>query len=311
VRRLPGLALPALLLTLLAPPLSGQSLEVRPEQTTVTIGDPVTLDVTVRLPPGMSLIDAVPHTLVPPPKGIRLLGADSLRPKGAGVLVGKARVAFYRIGLQPVPTLALLYRDAPGSPPDTLLHLPVSVQIAPILEPGNPRLKDIKPPRPVGGPAWGALVLLIGLVTGSLWWVARARRSRGSPRQEAESTRPSGPFEIALARLAELEAAARSSGNGVVPLYEGVADVIRDCLLASGAIPHPGLTTLELTASLRPPFDHGDLPDRCRALLRDADLVKFARHRPDRESAHNQAGRARALIQSWRAGLSDGEAPGA
>jgi hypothetical protein len=307
VRRLAGLAL----LSLLAPPLAGQSLEVRPEQTTVNIGDPVTLDVIVRLPPGMSLIDAVPHTLVAPPKGIRLLGADSLRPKGAGVLVGKARVAFYRIGLQPVPTLALLYRSAPGSPPDTLLHLPVSVQIAPILEPGNPRLKDIKPPRLVAGPAWGALILLLGLVTGSVWWVARAWRSRRSPRQEARPIQPLGPFDRALARLAELEAVARRSGNGVVPLYAGIADVIRDCLLASAAIPHPGLTTLELTASLRPPFDHGDLRDRCRALLWDADLVKFARHKPDLESAGGQVGRARALIQGWQAALSHGEAPGA
>ena len=42
---------------------------------------------------------------------------------------GTAVIAFYRLGPQPVPTLTLLYRAAVGAPPDTLLHMPVSIEI--------------------------------------------------------------------------------------------------------------------------------------------------------------------------------------
>ncbi len=161
-------------------PAAGQTLEVRAEQTKGTIGDPITLRLTVRLPPGMELIDVSPHTLVPPPKGIRILSTDTLRPTGGGTYTGKARVAFYRIGQQPVPTLALLYRAGPGEPPDTLVHMPVSVEITPILEPGNPPLKDIKPLKAIGGPIWGPLAFLLVMIGGGFWWLRAKGRVGGA-----------------------------------------------------------------------------------------------------------------------------------
>jgi hypothetical protein len=248
----------------------------------------------------MELIDVTPHTLVPPPKGIRLLGADTLRPKGPGTLVGKARVAFYRIGVQPVPTLALLYRSAPGNPPDTLLHMPVSVEVTPILEPGNPPLRDIKPLQAIGGPVYGPLALLLAFVGGGFWGLRRRGQLGGAAARRDEATSGAGPFDIALARLAAIERDARASGNGVVPLYAGVAEVLRECLLSVGAIPNRGLTTAELGSALPRSLSAGDLRGRCEAVLQDADLVKFARVKPDFAAAEGQIARARALLIAWR-----------
>lgn len=284
-----------------AGPLTAQTLEVRAEQTRATIGDPITLKLTVRLPPGMELIDATPHTLVPPPKGIRVLASDTLRPKGPGILTGEARVAFYRIGLQPVPTLALLYRAAPGNPPDTLLHMPVSVEVTPVLEPGNPPLRDIKPLRTIAGPLWGPLALLLLSVGTGFWWLGRRERLAGPSARRPTVARETGPFDAALARLEEIAQAARGSGNGIVPLYAGVADVLRDCLLSVGAIPNRGLTTPEVGRALPGSLAAGDLRRRCEAVLRDADLVKFARVKPDFAAAQGQVARARALLVAWRA----------
>jgi hypothetical protein len=281
-------------------PVAGQTLEVRPEQTKGTIGDPITLRLTVRLPPGMELIDVSPHPLVPPPKGIRILSADTLRPTGGGTYTGKARVAFYRIGQQPVPTLALLYRAAPGEPPDTLVHMPVSVEITPTLEPGNPPLKDIKPLRPIGGPVWGPLTILLALIGGGFWWLKVRGRIGGPTAGRHVPALEAGPFDVALARLAVIEHSARASGNGIVPLYAGVADVVRDCLLEVGAIPHRGVTTPEVGGALPPLLAAGDLRGRCEALLGDADLVKFANVKPDFAAAEGQLAHTRALLEAWR-----------
>lgn len=297
MRRIPALVA---CLALGAARVDAQTLEVRAEQSRATIGDPITLQLTVHLPPGMELIDAAPHTLVSPPKGIRLLSADTLRPKGEGVLTGKARVAFYRIGTQPVPTLALLYRSAPGNPPDTLLHMPVSVEITPTLEPGNPPLRDIKPPRPVGGPAWGPLALLLALVGAGLWWLRRRGALGGSRVAAPAAGGPTGPFEEALARLAAIEAETRASGNGVVPAFTAVAEIVRDCLVEAGAIPHRGITTPEVAMTLPEIYAANDRRGRLASVLGDADLVKFAKVRPDRPAAETHIARARALLEAWR-----------
>lgn len=297
MRRIPALFA---CLALGAARVDAQTLEVRAEQSRATIGDPITLLLTVRLPPGMELIDATPHTLVPPPKGIRLLSADTLRPRGEGVLTGKARVAFYRIGTQPVPTLALLYRSAPGNPPDTLLHMPVSVEITPTLEPGNPPLRDIKPPRAVGGPAWGPLALLLALVGAGLWWLRRRGALNGPRVASPAAGGPTGPFDEALARLAAIEAETRASGNGVVPAFTAVAAIVRDCLVETGAIPHRGITTPEVAMTLPEIYAANDRRGRLASVLGDADLVKFAKVRPDRPAAETHIARARALLEAWR-----------
>jgi len=282
---------------------AAQTLEIRPDRAQATIGDPITLRITVRLPPGMALIDAVPHPLVAPPRGIRILSADSLRPRGDGTLTGTARVAFYRIGQQPVPTLALLYRAAPGDPPDTLVHMPVSVEITPTLEPGNPRLRDIKPLLQIGGPVWGPLAVLLATIAAGFWWLRRKARLGTVTEQRSGMPVELGPFDLALHRLSELEAAARMSGNGIVPLYADVSEVVRECLRQIGAIPHCGLTTSEVGRALPAALSGQELGLRCEELLGDADLVKFARVRPDFAAAEIQLARARELLTRWRQAL--------
>ncbi len=284
-----------------------QSLELSAERTRATVGDPIVFEVTARLRPGMELIDLYPHTLVPPPRGIRLLGADTLRPMGNGVFRGKARLAFYRVGPQPVPTLALLYRAAAGEPPDTLLHLPLSIEITPILEAGNPTLRDIKPLQPLGGPVWLPLLGLLSLVAAAFAWLWRRTRRRVEVPPPATAPH-AGPFDAALHRLSDLEALMQASGNGILPLYSGVSEVIRDCLRQVGAIPHAGLTTPEVGERLPDWLSAPGQRQRCALVLGEADLVKFARVRPDHATAGDYLTRTRELLEQWRDGARTGDA---
>jgi LPXTG-motif cell wall-anchored protein len=278
---------------------TAQTLDLRPESQSARIGDVMVFHVTATLPPGMELIDRVPHLLVPPPRGIRLLSADTLRPGRDRRLVGEARMAFYRVGPQPVPTLALLYRRAPGESPDTLVHRPVSIEIARLLPAWNPPLKDLKPLRtPSGSPWFPWLGVFAGMAVG-LWWLRRRRLARASARRVADPD-PATTFDLALHRLDQLEQAARASGNGVVPLYAGVAEILRTCLWEARAIPHTGLTTSEVCRVLPPVFVAGQLGGLCEAVLADADLVKFARVRPDLAAGLGAVAMARSLLHAWR-----------
>jgi hypothetical protein len=293
---LPGLAL-------------AQGMDLKPEQPRGNIGDILTFGVTVRLPQGEELLDFAPHTLLPPPEGVRIVSADTLRRSRDGEFRGKVRLAFYRIGRQPVPTFALLYRPAPGTPPDTLVHAPLSIEIVPLLPAGNPALKDIRPLIPLGGPVWGPAVLLLGIVAAGLFWLSRRNRRSGSARPRVHAAPiPAGPFDAALARLDELERASIASGDGVVPLYGDVAELLRATLVEVGALPHRGLTTPEVPGRLPRRLATGDLGRRCEGLLRDADLVKFAKVRPDRAAATSHVTGARQLLEAWRGAAGSADA---
>ena len=119
MRRLPPLLL--LLLVLLSRPAMAQRMDLRPEVPSATLGDAVTFLVTVEISPGQELLETAPRVMLNVPDGVRLLGIDTLRGAGDRIWRGKLRLAFYRVGEQPVPILGLLYRARPGGAPDTLL----------------------------------------------------------------------------------------------------------------------------------------------------------------------------------------------
>ena len=289
----------------------GQSLEVRAGSATVRLGEPVTLTVVVRLGPGQRLLDLAPRPLVPPPEGVRILSSDSLRAGGDGALHATVRLAFYRPGLQPIPTLGLFYRPAPDDPPDTLVHSTLSIEVASELPAGNPDLKDIKPLVSTAGSGGGVpLVVAGGLVALVLVWRER-RRPRAAACVGAPNAIPPDPLASALRRLDELERGFQASLDGAAPLVERVADTVRDCLRAAGAVSGPGLTTPEIGAALPARFGDGGLGDRCLGLLAHADLVKFARATPDRAAAQAQLHGARDLILRWRSLPADGSGPDA
>ncbi len=279
-----------------------QSLELRPDQPRALVGDEVSLTVHVRLRPGQELLDLTPRNLLPPPSGMRVLGIDSLRPAGEGQFSGRVRMVFFRVGPQPIPTFSLLYRPGPGELPDTLVHAPVAMAIGSILPAGNPELKDIRPLQIIGGPAWGpALLLALGLGAGFFYLWVRGRRATGAtPGSAAAVPIEAGPFDLALRQLAAIEQRAIASGNGAVPLYEDVAEALRGCLLSAGALRHAGLTTAETAAALPPTLGHQGGRERLSLLLADADLVKFARVRPDLPAALQHLEQARQLLTAWQ-----------
>jgi len=293
-----------ILLVAVASPAAGQSLQLTPDVPQALVGDEVQFTLRVRLRPGQELLDLTPRNILPPPSGIRVLAVDSLRPTGEGEFTGRVRLVFFRVGPQPVPTFSVLFSPGRGELPDTLVHAPVAMPIGSLLPAGNPALKDIRPLQIIGGPIWGPLALLSALVAAGCFYLWRRARRAGPSRTPAPA--PSleiGPFERALNHLVDLERRARASGNGAIPLYGDVAEVLRNCLVSVGALRHPGLTTAETAAALPPVLGHGEGRERLVLLLSDSDLVKFAQVRPDLPAALDHLNRARDLLTTWKVGL--------
>jgi hypothetical protein len=100
-----------------------------------------------------------------------------------------------------------------------------------------------------------------------------------------------------VARLAAVERE-RWSERDVARHYEAVTDVLRDYLESRG-VPARERTTSELRWMLPP----GLLSDRTRRrfedVFGDADLVKFARWRPDPGTAGAFLADARELLADW------------
>ena len=107
------------------------------------------------------------------------------------------------------------------------------------------------------------------------------------------------PFAAALDRLAEIESADWGAAE-VERHYTAVTDALRDYLVAAEGIPARERTSGELLTALPPHLAAAELRRGCAGVLTQADLVKFARRRPDRGSAAAFLNEARRLLTGWR-----------
>lgn len=288
----------------LAAQLHGQHWDVTPETTRPTVGDTVTLAFRVRLDERDLLFDTVPQPALTPPDWIRIFSIDKLRRQPDRIFVGRARLAFYRPGKQAVPVFQLPFmRSVKGLSRGTLSSDSATVEVVPVLTAGSSAtLRDIKEPRPSRGGA--PLELLLGLAAlaaaGWLAWRARpkapAEASAPTP-GSAPPPHPPDPYHRALDRLAEIEAE-RWGARDVARYYAEITDALRDYLEAYG-IPARERTTSELRWMLPPALVAGDGVRRYESVFDAADLVKFARSRPDAGAAAEFLHEARALLAGW------------
>jgi hypothetical protein len=289
----------------LAAQLHGQHWDVTPETTRPTVGDTVTLAFRVRLDERDLLFDTVPKPALTPPDWIRVLSVEKLQRQPDRIFVGRARIAFYRPGTQAVPVFQLPFmRSVKGLSRGTLSSDSATVEVIPVLTAGSSAtLRDIKEPRSSRGSA--PLELLLGLAAlAAAGWLAWRARRHGPAEASAVAVGPApppplpDPYHQALARLAEIEAE-RWAARDVARYYAEITDAVRDYLEAYG-VPARERTTSELRWVLQPALLAGDGARRFGTVFDAADLVKFARSRPDAGAAAEFIGEARALLASWR-----------
>ena len=286
--------------------LPGQSFSVIPDTGAVTVGDTVTVRFRIRMHERDQLLDSLPQVAGDLPSGVRVLGVEKLARTGQRLYEGLARLAFYRPGRRPVPIFGVPFmRVVEGVSRATLPSDSAFVLITPVLPTaGNPSLKDIREleKRPRSPWTWPA-VLVAMFAAG--WVLLRRRRRRVEQRVSVAPTtidipapEPT-PYEIALARLLQVEAENWPSRGLIEAHYETVAQTLRQYLEDAHQVGALERTTAELVWALPPELGRGGLRDACREILAAADLVKFAEARPDAAAAAEFLRHARELLDAW------------
>jgi hypothetical protein len=290
--------------------------EVAPEAARATVGDPITLRFRLRLHERDLLGDTMPRPPDSLPDGVRILEISRLSPAGERQLAGTARIAFYRTGVQRIPPFGIPFaRVAANIRGFIVSDTSATVEIVPTIPAGNPTLKDIRDIARVGGTVWWPwLAGLAALALGG-WWLGRVARRRRAPLPLETPMEPAGPepvvlgaYEIALARLTHIERERWPLRGEVARHYEAVADALRRYLEEAERIPALERTTGELVWALPPHLTGDGLRDRAYDFFADADLVKFARVRPDEVSASAFTRAARALLERWHRAAAPAEA---
>jgi hypothetical protein len=295
--------------------LPDQHFEVIPEATKAAVGDPVSIRFRVRLDERDLLYDTIPRPVDTLAEGVRIFSVEKLRRGADRIFTGRARIAFYRLGPQSIPIFGLPFmRAVKGVTRATVVSDSASVEIVPVLPAGNPPLRDIKELDHAPGPPLLPLTLAALITMGVGWYLLRRRRRQPievfrpvSEQLVPEAALPSA-YEVAVARLDQIDAEGWSSRGEVARHYEAVTDVLRDYLEAGEELPARERTTAELLWSLPPHLAESGLRRRCEELLDEADLVKFARVRPDASTAAEFTWAARDLLARWRSAADRAEA---
>jgi hypothetical protein len=290
-------------LALAGAPLEAQYLSFEADRDSALVGDVVTLSAEAHLGPQETMASYVPALVGELPEGVRLVSADTLVRDSSRVFVGKVRFAFYRPGVQQVPPMQVVIRHTPTDRGTPYTFSQPTVVVATLAPPGNPPLKDIRDPIAPTGPSprtvLGALALaLVGAIA-----MRERRRRRALP--AAAPALAAAPLDPQSVALAELEAIGRDGWpvRDPVRAIELAAGILRGYLADRVPGTASALTTRELVARL--PGSLNGTADAVRHALGAADLVKFARVRPDAGSAEAFVDEVRRVLRSLAAGTTE------
>jgi hypothetical protein len=281
----------------------GRSFTVTATPARASVGDTVRLRFRLVTHERDLLTDTVPRPTAELPEGMRLHSVEMLRRGADRVFTGEALVGFYRPGIREIPVFGLPWVQVVTGRRGTLTTEAATVEIVPVLPAGNPSLRDIREVEPAPGPGplpLFAAGLVLALLAARL--LRRRRRSRPAAEPEAVPPAPSAPpdpYTLALERLAVLERERRPDRGEIAEHYEAVADTLRGYLESAEAIPARERTSSELLWALPPRLTEGGLRRHAAQVFGEADLVKFARSRPEPVAASAHLVQARELLRRW------------
>ena len=276
------------------------------DRPTLTVGDQARLALYVQGP--ASVVPVFPN--LPAQWGsLEVLAQRPLKPRvdAAGLTISGREyiVTAFSVGEHPTPALEIIAHDAAGQR-IALAPAPLTFTVRSVLtDTEEADLRDLKPqadlppdPRPI---LWGALGALSGAalaLTGILWARRLRRRQLANVAPAPIDARP--PDEIAYAELARIEALCLIEAGDLKQHYSLTADCLRRYVGARYDVPALDRTTDELERLLRRHSLAREAAQPALDVLREADLVKFAKARPAESAARSLLGRVRAFVDQTR-----------
>ncbi len=188
----------------------------------------------------------------------------------------------------------------------TLPVQPFPLRVESVLNPDDLNARDIKPQAsfPFGSEIspliWATGIVAVLAIAAAIIVVLRSRRSVPPQPMQKVDARP--PYVIALAELDEIEQADFVSAGQFQQHYTRVSETTRRYLEREFNLTAMEETTYELQRSLQnnSQLDAG-LQKQVIGLLQEADVVKFAKIRPNVTDAQQLAAKARQFINASHA----------
>jgi hypothetical protein len=252
----------------------------------VTVGDRITMTVTVEHSPTTTV--AWPDSLDLTP--FEVLGVEVAQPRsegGATLSTAVLTLTAFELGMLEIPPLDLVVRGSDGSE-EVVATSPFAIEVASVGTDESGDIRDIR--GPVGiplGPLRMALLLLMPILAAALLFlVARRLRSR-----KQDAPRPAlGPLsrpahEVALEALAALASSGMLERGEVKELHIQASDILRRYVEARYHVTALEMTTQEVLAGLEASGTDPRFRDGLGAFLGQCDLVKFAKVRPPADAS--------------------------
>ena len=207
------------------------------------------------------------------------------------------------IGDQMIPPLSLSFREADAAPdavPTPVQTQPLPIAVTSVLpeDVDVTAPQDIAPPvalPPPALPLWiwiAAAVIGLALASGLFWWLRR-RAQRPVPPPP-----PRPAHALALEALQRLQRDHLMDQQAIEPFYVRLSSILRQYIEWRFQLRAPEQTTEEFLAEA---LASGGLiavhRDLLSSFLHQCDLVKFARHQPDRRDMRHAFDSAKAFIE--------------
>ncbi|HKY32342.1 MAG TPA: hypothetical protein VJV23_07400, partial [Candidatus Polarisedimenticolia bacterium] len=282
-----------------------------------TVGDPLTLKLTVTHPagavfdtPDVSVLAASgPGGSAPggePPLAVEQVLPLQPDPPTPGETSWSIRVRPFVPGEFLIPALELRYREAGSDERRSVATEPITFRIASVLRQGDETPADIRGMWSLPRSWWLVILVALAALAAAValyrfWKKRRARRPAVVPELPPPVALPvESPYDRAVRELEALLASGLLAQGRFKEFHVGLAEIVKRFLGALHGFDAAERTTEEVMEEL----SRLDLPaaerHEARHLLESCDLVKFARHRPDRPAIDATIEAARLLIASGR-----------
>lgn len=269
---------------LLVSPLStvhaqGVSARARLDSTQFLLGDRIVVHVELRHLRGLTIQPLVGDTI----GGFTVLGQSGLQPVADTLSRAEFVLARYDSGDAAIPPLPFLF-FLPG---DTTSHVALTNQLLVTVNTVPPDTsQDIRDVKPVMSLplAWEDLLLYAGILLavaglaylGYWWW--KKRKQHGRTDEYVPPERPA--HVIAMEELGRLKTKKLWQQGQVKQYYSELTEILRRYFENRYTLPALEETTDEIMTGLRRLRPGSELLASTEAVLRRADLVKFAKYQP-------------------------------
>ena len=281
-------------------------LKVTVDATEVTIGDIVTLSVTVQHPSSTKLaFPSVEESL-----GewiVRSVSRSPLRKLKDGIEEDslKVQLTVYKTGEFEIPALEVELVKSTGEK-SILVSQPIKIKVESVLAENEQDLKDLKPQAEIAAD-YKPFLLLLAALASIVFLVYRLiniiKRRKNTLAAEVKDSRP--PEQIAREAIQLLLSRKLVEHGFLKEFYLELSEIVKRYIGTKLNIPSLERTTEEFTSDLKQAPLSAMRFQTIREFLMDCDLVKFAKYHPSRQETQKILAQAFEIIDSIAASQRD------